>query len=129
MMEEPDLLESSQSEIISETKVCLSGLESLKEEHHSLLGGLREEANNRVNSDRKNSDDLINERIKAVTASLSKLDVGVEEGGVILPLAKHFNRLEAEKTLTQMEMERIKVTLRYTLTMDEALQKCLLNCV
>jgi len=107
-MEDLDIFRTTQSDLLSKTKDCKSGLESLRDEHFSILGDLKNEKNISNNVERKNSDDLVNERIKAVTASLSKVDIGVEESGVILSLSSHFNRLEAEKTLTKLEMGRIK---------------------
>ena len=43
------------------------------------------------------SDGVLQDRITNVTASLEKLEVGIEESAVILALSHHFNRLEADR--------------------------------
>lgn len=48
------------------------------------------------------------DRISAVTHSLERLEVGVAESNVMIGLADHFNKLEADRSLTRMEMARIR---------------------
>ena len=56
-------------------------------------------------------DEDIEQRISAVTESLQLLEVGVAESGVMLSLAAHFDMMESEKSLTKMEMRRVKVNI------------------
>ena len=79
-----------------------SGLKSLRDDHLEILSNISEQKTNVENKD-------IEERINAVTESLQLLEVGVAESGVMLSLAAHFERMESEKTLTKMEMRRVKV--------------------
>ncbi len=44
-----------------------------------------------------------------MTESLEKLEVGVAESGVLLSLAGHFDKLEADRTLARLESKRIQV--------------------
>merc|ERR1719232_2339803 len=50
----------------------------------------------------------IEDRISAVTESLQLLEVGVAESGIMLSLAAHFDMMESERSLTKMEMRRVK---------------------
>ena len=45
-----------------------------------------------------------------MTDSLEKLEVGVAESGVLIALAGHFERLEADRTLARLEMRRMQVS-------------------
>ena len=56
-------------------------------------------------------DEDLEQRISAVTESLQLLEVGVAESGVMLSLAAHFDMMESEKSLTKMEMRRVKVNI------------------
>ena len=56
-------------------------------------------------------DEDLEQRISAVTESLQLLEVGVVESGVMLSLAAHFDMMESEKSLTKMEMRRVKVNI------------------
>ena len=93
---------SENSNVLSLVLNNQSGLKSLRDDHLEILSNISEQKTNVEDKD-------IEERISAVTESLQLLEVGVAESGVMLSLAAHFERMESEKTLTKMEMRRVKV--------------------
>jgi len=101
--------------LIARTRACGQGLASLRDDHYSILSRIREEEENDRNgsnggngSNGNGGGDCLEDRISAVTSSLEKLEVGVAESNVMLGLADHFNKLEADRSLTRMEMSRIR---------------------
>jgi len=81
-----------------------AGLSRLREDHLHILDTIR---NPEQEADQAQDED-IEQRISAVTESLQLLEVGVAESGVMLSLAAHFDMMESEKSLTKMEMRRVK---------------------
>ena len=75
---------------------------SLRDDHLDILENIRQEKDG-------TSTPVLEERIAAVTESLEKLEVGVAESGVLLSLAGHFDKLEADRTLARLESKRIQV--------------------
>ena len=91
------------SDLLSLVRNNRAGLKTLRDDHLEILDSIRkpEEANT--------SED----RISAVTESLQLLEVGVAESGIMLSLAAHFDMMESERSLTKMEMRRVKVKLLF----------------
>ena len=87
-----------------------AGLKTLRDDHLDILSEIRNEEENRRNSAEADTagDRDLEERISAVTESLQMLEVGVAESGVMLSLAAHFDMLESERSITRMEMRRVK---------------------
>ena len=100
------------SDLLSLVRNNRAGLKTLRDDHLEILDSIRrpEEANN------SSEDKDIEDRISAVTESLQLLEVGVAESGIMLSLAAHFDMMESERSLTKMEMRRVKVKFyrRYT---------------
>ena len=98
-------------DLLSLVKNNRAGLKTLRDDHLDILSEIRNEEENRRNSveaaDTAGDRDL-EERISAVTESLQMLEVGVAESGVMLSLAAHFDMLESERSITRMEMRRVK---------------------
>ena len=101
-------LAADQKNIITRTRECGAGLTSLRDDHLSILTNIRNEEENRRNTG-KGSDKGIEERINAVTESLQLLEVRIDESGVMLSLAAHFDTLEADRSMARLEMRRVKV--------------------
>ena len=102
------------SDLLSLVKSNRAGLKTLRDDHLDILSEIRNEEENRRNSgdtDTAGTDRDLEERISAVTESLQMLEVGVAESGVMLSLAAHFDMLESERSITRMEMRRVKVGL------------------
>ena len=94
------------SDLLSLVRNNRAGLKTLRDDHLEILDSIRkpEEANTSEDRD-------IEDRISAVTESLQLLEVGVAESGIMLSLAAHFDMMESERSLTKMEMRRVKVKL------------------
>lgn len=113
-MADNDLAADAPANLIARTRACGQGLSSLRDDHYSILSRIREEEENDRNggnqpgSGANAGEDCLEERISAVTSSLEKLEVGVAESNVMLGLSEHFNKLEADRSLTRMEMSRIR---------------------
>ena len=82
-----------------------AGLATLRDDHLGILDNIGAEPGP--------GDRDIEERISAVTESLQLLEVGMAESGVMLSLAAHFDMMESERSLSKMEMRRVKVRCRY----------------
>ena len=95
------------SDLLTLVRNNRAGLKTLRDDHLEILDSIRkpEEANN------SSEDKDIEDRISAVTESLQLLEVGVAESGIMLSLAAHFDMMESERSLTKMEMRRVKVKL------------------
>ena len=93
------------SDLLTLVRNNRAGLKTLRDDHLEILDSIRkpEEANN------SSEDKDIEDRISAVTESLQLLEVGVAESGIMLSLAAHFDMMESERSLTKMEMRRVKV--------------------
>ena len=98
------------SDLLSLVKNNRAGLKTLRDDHLGILSEIRDEEENRRNSVEADTggDRDLEDRISAVTESLQMLEVGVAESGVMLSLAAHFDMLESERSITRMEMRRVK---------------------
>ena len=85
-----------------------AGLSKLRDDHLGILDNIRSPG-----TEPGPGDNDIEERISAVTESLQLLEVGMAESGVMLSLAAHFDMMESERSLSKMEMRRVKVRCRY----------------
>ena len=105
------------SDLLTLVRNNRAGLKTLRDDHLEIL--------DTITSDNTNNDnDDIAERISAVTESLQMLEVGVAESGVMLSLAAHFDMIESERSITKMEMRRVKVrliTTQYQMTLQNVL--------
>ena len=121
----------SQDEFISQTKTVKNGLTALRDDHYNILAGIRDEYENQRNDNHQNSsvpdsviepsdnssnalnnrntdvDNNFEARVANVTASLEKLEVGIEESSVMLALSEHFTRMETDRQGLRLEMGRV----------------------
>ena len=123
-------------ELISQTRTVRNGLSALRDDHYNILAGIRDEyenqrndnqnsrtsneSNNVTNNDadtdsssglesnlKENVDDSLEARVANVTASLEKLEVGIEESSVMLALSEHFTRMETDREGLRLEVGRV----------------------
>lgn len=74
----------TQDEIVSSTKTVISGLESLKIEHHADLQALDSTNLKSGTQDSGNSDTiLVSEKSDILHKSLEMIDIGIEEAKVL----------------------------------------------
>ena len=95
------------SSLLSQVRNNRAGLATLRDDHLEILDNIRRQPGTQTEPGAGDRD--IEERISAVTESLQLLEVGVAESGVMLSLAAHFDTMESERTLSKMEMRRVKV--------------------
>ena len=95
------------SSLLSLVRNNRAGLATLRDDHLEILDNIRRQPGTEAEPGAGDRD--IEERITAVTESLQLLEVGVAESGVMLSLAAHFDTMESERTLSKMEMRRVKV--------------------
>ena len=95
------------SSLLSQVRNNRAGLATLRDDHLEILDNIKRQPGTQTESGAGDRD--IEERISAVTESLQLLEVGVAESGVMLSLAAHFDTMESERTLSKMEMRRVKV--------------------
>ena len=91
------------SDLISRVRNNQAGLKTLRDDHLEILDNISNPG-----------DRDIEDRINAVTESLQMLEVGVAESGVMLSLAAHFDMMESERSITKMEMRRVKVDIDFS---------------
>lgn len=94
------------SSLLSLVRNNRAGLATLRDDHLEILDNIRRQPGTEAEPGAGDRD--IEERITAVTESLQLLEVGVAESGVMLSLAAHFDTMESERTLSKMEMTRVK---------------------
>jgi kinesin light chain len=86
----------SQEEIVHNAQTVTKGLEALRLEHQSLLGGLLQSSKPETSDD-----ELIalsqREKCSLLERSLEMIDLGLGEAHVMAALAGHLQAVEAEK--------------------------------
>ena len=85
----------SQDEIVSNAKTVTKGLEALRQEHESILGGIKSSLEHTTDLGAENS--LIQEKCSLMERSLDMIELGLGEAHVMAALAGHLQAVEAEK--------------------------------
>uniref|UniRef100_A0A8C9YS10 Kinesin light chain n=1 Tax=Sander lucioperca TaxID=283035 RepID=A0A8C9YS10_SANLU len=94
----------SQDEIISRTKQVIQGLEALKQEHHSILGGLLDTLRC-LKQDEEGV--LVEEKSHMIRKSLEMLELGLSEAQVMMALSSHLSSVESEKQKLRAQVRRL----------------------
>ena len=74
------------------------------------MGGgirLKEPANEFPDEHSGEVDTVLEARVANVTASLEKLEIGIEESSVLLALSEHFTRMETDRAGLRLDMGRV----------------------
>ncbi|XP_068194135.1 kinesin light chain 1 isoform X2 [Antennarius striatus] len=95
----------SQDEIISRTKQVVQGLDALKQEHHSILGGLL--GTLRCLKQDEEGGVLVEEKSHMIQRSLEMLELGLSEAQVMMALSGHLSAVEAEKQKLRAQVRRL----------------------
>ncbi|XP_075233743.1 kinesin light chain isoform X5 [Lycorma delicatula] len=109
------MTQMTQEEIMSNTKTVVQGLEALKNEHNSILGGLTAasveltvSAVERAQMAVQNAESsVILEKQGLVQKSLGMIDLGLAEAQVMMALASHLQIVEAEKQKLRTQVRRL----------------------
>lgn len=100
----------SQEEIVTHAQTVTKGLEALRLEHQSLLGGLKSSSTSSTASGAAGDDPaLINrdEKASLLERSLETIDLGLGEAHVMAALASHLQAVEAEKQKLKSQVKRL----------------------
>ena len=94
----------SQDEIVSNAKTVTKGLEALRQEHESILGGIKTTLES---SDLGTENSLIEEKCNLIQRSLEMIELGLGEAHVMAALAGHLQAVEAEKQKLRSQVKRL----------------------
>ena len=94
----------SQDEIVSNAKTVTKGLEALRQEHESILGGIKTTLES---SDLGAENSLIQEKCNLIQRSLEMIELGLGEAHVMAALAGHLQAVEAEKQKLRSQVKRL----------------------
>ena len=94
----------SQDEIVSNAKTVTKGLEALRQEHESILGGIKTSLES---SDLGAENSLIQEKCNLIQRSLEMIELGLGEAHVMAALAGHLQAVEAEKQKLRSQVKRL----------------------
>ena len=94
----------SQDEIVSNAKTVTKGLEALRQEHESILGGIKTTLES---SDLGAENSLIQEKCNLISRSLEMIELGLGEAHVMAALAGHLQAVEAEKQKLRSQVKRL----------------------
>ncbi|XP_054929080.1 kinesin light chain isoform X2 [Dermacentor andersoni] len=100
----------SQEDIVSNTKTVIQGLEALRNEHNTILSGLRSsvQAVQQSQQQQDNKASLVaEEKAQLVQKSLEALELGLGEAQVMVALASHLQAVEAEKQKLRAQVRRL----------------------
>ena len=94
----------SQDEIVSNAKTVTKGLEALRQEHESILGGIKSSLEV---PDLGQENSLIQEKCTLIQRSLEMIELGLGEAHVMAALAGHLQTMEAEKQKLRSQVKRL----------------------
>ncbi|XP_078394334.1 kinesin light chain 1-like, partial [Cetorhinus maximus] len=94
----------TQDEIVMNTKAVIQGLETLKNEHNSILNTLLDT----MKSLQKDQDpSVVQEKSSLLQKSLENIELGLGEAQVIIALSNHLNTVESEKQKLRAQVRRL----------------------
>ncbi|XP_048843408.1 kinesin light chain 1-like [Brienomyrus brachyistius] len=101
---EEKLEKLSQEEIISSTKQVIQGLETLKNEHNTILHSLLEAITSLKKEEETN---VVQEKSSLLHKSVEMIELGLEEAQVMTALSGHLNAVESEKQKLRAQVRRL----------------------
>jgi len=96
----------SQDEIVSNAKTVTKGLEALRQEHQTILGGIKTSLG-QVDLGPEGENSLITEKCTLMERSLEMIELGLGEAHVMAALATHLQAVEAEKQKLRSQVKRL----------------------
>ncbi len=115
----------SQEEIVSNAQTISKGLEALRQEHQSMLGGMKQAkeaaakgggndgggggapATSQASQQEASEDSILSEKCQLIEKSLAMIDLGLDEAYVMSALASHLQAVEAEKQKLRSQVKRL----------------------
>ncbi|KAL0280664.1 UNVERIFIED_CONTAM: hypothetical protein PYX00_001888 [Menopon gallinae] len=103
------MTQMSQEEIMTNTKTVVQGLEALKNEYNSILNGLTSSLEMMSPSQNSNAGDVsvMQEKTRLVNKGVEMIELGLGEGEVMIALASHLQKVEAEKQKLKTQVRRL----------------------
>ena len=93
----------SQEEIVSNAQTISKGLEALRLEHQSMLGGIK----SKPKTEEGTEDSVLSEKCTLIEKSLEMIDLGLDEAYIMSSLASHLQSVEAEKQKLRSQVKRL----------------------
>ena len=112
----------SQEEIVSNAQTISKGLEALRQEHQTMLGGMKQAkeaaaasstastaptAGSGASGSSPGEDSILSEKCALIEKSLTMIDLGLDEAYVMSALASHLQAVEAEKQKLRSQVKRL----------------------
>ena len=97
----------SQDEIVSNAKTVTKGLEALRQEHESILGGIKSSLEH---TDLGAENSLIQEKCPLMERSLEMIELGLGEAHVMAALAGHLQAVEEDKHKLRSQLDKQKLS-------------------
>ncbi|MBN3289894.1 KLC2 protein, partial [Polypterus senegalus] len=94
----------TQDEIVLNTKAVIQGLETLKNEHNSILSTLLETMKT---LEREQEASVVQEKSGLLRKSLDAIELGLGEAQVIIALSSHLSAVESEKQKLRAQVRRL----------------------
>ncbi|XP_029470506.1 kinesin light chain 2 isoform X2 [Rhinatrema bivittatum] len=101
---EEKLEKLSQDELVLSTKAVIQGLETLKNEHNSILSTLLETMRC---LDKEQEANVVQEKSSLLRKSLEAIELGLGEAQVIIALSGHLSAVESEKQKLRAQVRRL----------------------
>lgn len=101
---EEKLEKLSQEEIVLSTKAVIQGLETLRNEHNSLLSTLLETMKS---LEHQQEASVVQEKSSLLHSSLEAIELGLGEAQVIIALSSHLSAVESEKQKLRAQVRRL----------------------
>uniref|UniRef100_H3AWR0 Kinesin light chain n=1 Tax=Latimeria chalumnae TaxID=7897 RepID=H3AWR0_LATCH len=102
--QEEKLEKLTQDEIVMNTKAVIQGLETLKNEHNSILSTLLETMKC-LNKEQEAN--VVQEKSSLLQKSLEAIELGLGEAQVIIALSNHLSTVESEKQKLRAQVRRL----------------------
>jgi len=100
-------LQMTQDDILRNTKTVTQSLEALKLEHNSLVKQLLERLESLKNDSILNEKIIVNEEVSIIKNSIEMVQLGINEGTVLIHLGGYLQSVEAEKQKIKSQVKRL----------------------
>ena len=99
----------SQDEIVANAKTVTKGLEALRTEHETILGGIKASLATVEQEEEGSEGSLIQEKCGLMQRSLDMITLGLGEAHLMGSLATHLQNVEAEKQKLRSQVWKRKL--------------------
>ena len=109
----------SQDEIVANAKTVTKGLEALRTEHETILGGIKASLATVEQEEEGAEGSLIQEKCGLMQRSLDMITLGLGEAHLMGSLATHLQNVEAEKQ--KLRSQVLETPLLFVVSSDKVL--------